>query len=68
MIPTMCNNCEHKILDNCRAFPYGIPKHYYHGKAVHDKVDKDQEGLYIYSPISESITVDDLKNEDYENE
>ncbi len=49
-----CIACLHFDVTSlvCLAFPNGIPKKYLSGDSIHNKIDKDQIGNNIFTPIS----------------
>lgn len=54
MYKSLCMTCKHFDSYNysCAAFPNGIPDKYLSGDEKHLKVDDDQTGDFIYSPLT----------------
>jgi len=52
----LCPNCVYQISGDipcCLAFPDGIPESIITGEVGHDMVRPDQQGNYVFVPISE---------------
>lgn len=43
-----CLNCKHQLLTGCKAFPEGVPFDFAEGEKVHDKIEKNQVGKFVF--------------------
>lgn len=43
-----CIHCKHQLIWGCRAFPEDIPSDYAQGLKIHNKIDKNQVGKFIF--------------------
>lgn len=60
-----CLNCKHQLLTGCKAYPDGIPFDFSEGEKVHDKIEKDQTGEFVFEKgLSEiEIEINKIKKE-----
>lgn len=43
-----CQECKHRLLFGCKAFPNGIPDEIAQGIKLHDTVLPEQVGSYVF--------------------
>jgi hypothetical protein len=59
-IVPQCFECKHYEGDKkCKAYPDGIPERIYTSvKKLHDTVEKDQKGNYVFTPSTDESNSD----------
>jgi len=53
-----CLNCKHQLLTGCKAYPDGIPFDFSEGEKVHDKIEKDQVGEFVFEKGLSDIEIE----------
>jgi len=43
-----CLNCKHQLLTGCKAYPDGIPLEFSEGEKIHNEIEKDQVGNFVF--------------------
>ena len=50
-----CLNCKHLLEFGCKAYPDGIPDKYAQGLKIHNSIQKDQQGDFIFDDVNIEI-------------
>jgi hypothetical protein len=48
MILEHCLICKHQLISGCKAFPDGVPMKFSEGIEIHDKIDPEQKGDFVF--------------------
>lgn len=53
-----CLRCKHQLLFGCKAYPDGIPDQFAQGSEIHDTVQEDQVGDFVFEEGKSDIEIE----------
>ncbi len=58
-----CAICKHQLIMGCCAFPGAIPSDYAQGIKIHNKIDKNQIGEFIFEEKTPYLEIESKQKE-----